>query len=113
MLTKELKTKWIAALRSGEYTQCHGRLEVVEGDTVSNCCLGVLNRVLGVSNAQEVYAPLDQLLASGPVSTGSEIRAALASLNDHRCKSFAEIADFIEANVPDNSSFASHVTEVA
>lgn len=35
---RELATRWIAALESGEYTQTHGRLK--RGN--SYCCLGVL-----------------------------------------------------------------------
>src|SRR5438067_2342849 len=37
MLNKNAK-KWVAALRSGEYTQCTGRLHI-KGD--GYCCLGV------------------------------------------------------------------------
>jgi len=41
-LPEEIKTKWIAALRSGDYTQA--RHELNSGDGF--CCLGVLAEVL-------------------------------------------------------------------
>lgn len=41
-MNPEVKEKWIAALRSGEYTQCTGRLRRKE---VGFCCLGVLTDI--------------------------------------------------------------------
>jgi hypothetical protein len=39
----EIKEKWLAALRSGEYEQVKGYLAVEVGDNKKNfCCLGVL-----------------------------------------------------------------------
>lgn len=38
----EIKTKWVAALRSGEYTQASGEL-VENAATKRFCCLGVLS----------------------------------------------------------------------
>jgi hypothetical protein len=40
MMNKEIKTKWLAALRSGEYKQGMGALHNIAED--SYCCLGVL-----------------------------------------------------------------------
>ena len=37
-MNKEIKEKWLSALRSGEYLQCTGKLH----DGVGFCCLGVL-----------------------------------------------------------------------
>lgn len=37
-----IKTKWLAALRSGEYKQARGSLEEVVEDGSCFCCLGVL-----------------------------------------------------------------------
>jgi hypothetical protein len=37
-MNKRIKTKWLKALRSGEYKQTKGRLK----DSVGYCCLGVL-----------------------------------------------------------------------
>ena len=39
MISKELKEKWLTALKSGEYKQCDTYLSDLEG---GNCCLGVL-----------------------------------------------------------------------
>lgn len=37
-MNKDIKTRWVAALRSGEYTQTKGYLKTADG----YCCLGVL-----------------------------------------------------------------------
>ena len=39
----EFKRQWVAALRSGEYTQCTGALhrKPVDGDPGGHCCVGV------------------------------------------------------------------------
>lgn len=42
MLDPELKKKWVAALRSGEYGQCTGQLADGKGNY---CCLGVLAHI--------------------------------------------------------------------
>lgn len=51
-MTPELKTRWLAALRSGEYTQGRSTLRkfVPAGSphTFAHCCLGVLACVAGV-----------------------------------------------------------------
>ena len=46
----ELKQKWLAALRSGEYKQCTGSLSGIAMDDsgVGYCCLGVLAKVAGL-----------------------------------------------------------------
>lgn len=42
-MKQEIKTKWIDALRSGDYKQAHGVLGYkYEDGRVENCCLGVL-----------------------------------------------------------------------
>lgn len=42
-MNPEIKAKWVAALRSGEYKQTTGVLTEVNDDgTTSHCCLGVL-----------------------------------------------------------------------
>lgn len=49
----EIKNKWLAALRSGEFKQGHGRLE----DVGTFCCLGVLFKLAeaeGVVTRHEV-----------------------------------------------------------
>ena len=42
-MNKEIKAKWLAALRSGEYVHGIAQLRIVEeGSPVKHCCLGVL-----------------------------------------------------------------------
>lgn len=47
-MTPELKTRWLAALRSGEYSQVRGTLKNRDG----YCCLGVLCEIAG-NNLEE------------------------------------------------------------
>jgi hypothetical protein len=43
IMNKDIKTQWVGALRSGEYTQGIGQLrEGSEGEAGAYCCLGVL-----------------------------------------------------------------------
>jgi hypothetical protein len=100
----ELKAKWIAALRSGEYEQGKGNLRARNG---TYCCLGVLCKVAGYgidtdndcalrpdgTKGEQSYDALDDL---GAVP---KIRHPLISMNDSD-STFTEIADYIEANIP-------------
>jgi hypothetical protein len=52
-MDKDIKTKWIAALRSGEYKQTTGVLARMhysspDGSQLHHCCLGVLCEVVGL-----------------------------------------------------------------
>lgn len=44
-MDKELKDKWVAALRSGEYKQTKGKFHDTTRETGGYCCLGVLCEV--------------------------------------------------------------------
>ena len=47
--TREVKEKWLDALRSGRYVRGTGRLSRWDGDgQTRHCCLGVLADVLGI-----------------------------------------------------------------
>lgn len=85
-----LKSKWVEALRSGQYEQTAEQL-VCGG---AYCCLGVLCIVAGydIGDSDTSYRKLDGLLGNyGP----------FIDLNDNQGKTFAEIADFIQtANFP-------------
>ena len=50
-MVKEIKDKWVAALRSGKYKQGSGQLHNTMNDTY--CCLGVLCAELGVFDCHE------------------------------------------------------------
>jgi hypothetical protein len=91
----ELKAKWVAALRSGTYTQGTGELHTPSEK--SFCCLGVLCEVAQIEYTPGWAAlPDDTLLAF-------KIQNDLSDKNDGDGVSgpmtFAEIADYIEANL--------------
>lgn len=55
-MDKELKNKWIEALRSGEYKQGQGRLVQSDDNYAKNyCCLGVLCDVMGMEDNGNVF----------------------------------------------------------
>jgi len=112
-LNPELKSKWLTALRSGEYEQARGDLSRGKGF----CCLGVLCQVAGLelekqsygvthdaSNAVVVdgvvvgYKPIEDLLGGGEVGSDavSELYSRNDGLREHHKHSFAKIADYIE-----------------
>lgn len=86
VMDAKLKADWVKALRSGEYQQTTANLVTDDGF----CCLGVLNVVLG---ATQNYC-FDSKCG---LDVGAE--GALICLNDDDGKTFAEIADYIEANL--------------
>jgi hypothetical protein len=123
-MKKEIKAKWLKALRSGRYKQCEGYLHTGKG----YCCLGILAKVQGAKFIQigdgdgdipffpkykgKVFdgssSYLDKELAAG-LRTNSQMK--LSKLNDGLRKydddsgtvefvepplSFKEIADYIE-----------------
>lgn len=49
-MKKDIMEKWVAALRSGEYTQGRTQLrtESIDGKTSGYCCLGVLCEISGL-----------------------------------------------------------------
>lgn len=105
----QLKQKWLEALRSGEYKQGKHVLRTQQDEF---CCLGVLCHVVspnGWSTDSEGgffygdrkgYLPVEISRATA-FPTGHEL--ALAGMNDNG-ESFAEIADWIEANIPAEAS---------
>jgi hypothetical protein len=110
-MKKEIKEKWIEALRSGNYAQGQGELH--NPDNKTYCCLGVLADVTGhdpiavkrlpesgnIHAAEEYlnYKVLDE------VGLSHSAQQLLANMNDGfgncRAHSFAEIADYIESNL--------------
>ena len=109
----ELKSKWVTALRSNEYTQGSGYLKQQHPVTggVRHCCLGVLAEVMGVpshpsaqqngsfvfafeSADENAYLPFDE--DADDFVFDYEIQSELARMNDTG-KTFSEIADHIEA----------------
>ena len=102
-MNHEIKAKWVAALRSGEYKQGQRYLRV--DDTF--CCLGVLCdlHAKATGGEWEGFAYFDAIeVPPAPVyewagiddqRTGPGAPNNLAYANDHG-KAFAEIADIIE-----------------
>lgn len=82
MITPEFKAKWIAALRSDEYTQARETL----GSGKHLCCIGVGVNVAGLERGEGWYI-------------GRGAFDKLVAMNDREMKSFAEIADWIEVNL--------------
>ncbi len=111
----EIKKRWIAAIRSGEYEQGRGRLK--RGDKF--CCLGILcdlylkergktwataqDTGAGVCGGQTAYLPLEVMDWAGLKHESPNAEGhTLSTHNDGRDsgevkgKPFEEIADIIE-----------------
>ena len=98
----ELKHQWLAALRSGRYTQA--RQALYRPDEKAYCCLGVLCKVAGLkihtendrvqgAKPGEDYEPLTRVLG-----LPKNMRISLASKNDNG-STFEEIARIISKNL--------------
>lgn len=127
---KENRQKWLAALRSGDFTQSRGDLETLDshGNTVGYCCLGVacvvamnegvpLTRSTDPEAGYSSYADPDGALYSGSLpiavqgwlgvhSSGPRVvtslgYVSLAALNDGERWTFDQIAEAIEAQPED------------
>lgn len=118
-MTPKLKAKWLAALRSGNYTQGQG---VLNKDN-KMCCLGVLCDVAGYKWKSWDGDPNFKICSAGrlfiekekvriKLGLPNEIHEVCYSLNDgtipndnskynipHRRHSFKEIADWLEENL--------------
>lgn len=108
----DVKARWVEALRSGRYTQARGALRDAAG---GHCCLGVLADIAGIDWSTQTKAEpygdvffvglegdrLYERCGLGPSSKPAQ----LARMNDgvepgrDAPASFAEIADWIEANL--------------
>lgn len=124
-MNADIKQKWLDAMRSGEYPQTVGVLHRTEpysipGDShefpVGYCCLGVLCAVLpehGKFDDLGHFQYISSGVFEGPGTSIQELpksilRAVgltdaqqrdLMKLNDSERKNFAQIADYIEANL--------------
>lgn len=113
-MNPEVKAKWTAALRSGEYTQGKNQLKTATGKF---CCLGVLCDLHAKETGGEwqlrgedgesygkaalALPPVVRewaTLPSSPMIETPELHESLMNLNDGG-KSFAEIADLIDAHL--------------
>jgi hypothetical protein len=102
-LHPEFKTKFVAALRSGDYPQCREALKKDGG----YCCLGVAAVVAGytINESLDIVERPDGsrgttagYSALADVGLTREVRGPLVRMNDDG-KTFGEIADHIETNL--------------
>ncbi len=120
-MKKEIKNKWTAALRSGEYEQTTGYLCDVKNGW---CCLGVLMDVVEEESfvdspeyegfkaikstkidlwerTEEDYYDVNELSNEVIKKYGLDgYDDELMEMNDNLGKTFPEIADWIEENIP-------------
>lgn len=117
--------EWVAALRSGEYEQTKRALwnpETIPGDVpnpAGYCCMGVLCRVKGIEWGEDEHGQSGFIFEGAPIHSnhprtlylngyperewwreqvGDLGQAQFSHLNDVEGASFADIADYIEAN---------------
>lgn len=88
-MDKELKTKWVAALRSGKYKQGRGEYRSDDG---CYCALGVLLNVM--AHYGWAYSNTRRLVAAG-------LRPDRVIKDNDNGLSFNEIADKVEAGAYD------------
>jgi hypothetical protein len=109
-ITTEQKNAWIAALRSGEYTQGRGRLHSYVDGEDRYCVLGVLANIIDPEGWQEELGEEDNDPSPGKVwgdtlvtlpdgILGTENLMKLVSYNDDLDWTFEDMADFIEVSV--------------
>ena len=93
-----IKTKWLAALRSGKYLQTRGflQLQLAPKKKYHYCCLGVLVCVQGKTPKKAGLSIINVVpndFAAG-LTVGEQNK--LAEMNDRPDSTFAQIADYIE-----------------
>ena len=102
-MNKEIKPKWLDALRSGKYKQSIHKLR---NPSNGFCCIGVLCDVVAPDRWHKVD---DNYLHDGCKAYAStvvynatdltnEVVEKLVHMNDRERRTFAEIADWIEEN---------------
>lgn len=100
-MNKEMKEKWVEALRSGEYNQGKGRLRQANQYGSYYCCLGVLrdlypNLIKGQNGA---LSPEDRK----QIGISAIVQGKLINMNDglyrEKPTPFCKIADYIEKNL--------------
>lgn len=118
-MNKEIKAKWLAALRSGKYRQGHGFLKIngENGAQDRFCCLGVLCELAveagvtsrlsenyetnygipGDTNTAVLPAHVQEWAGIDRAGSYGEESSCLTGDNDGGTP-FSEIADIIEAN---------------
>src|SRR5579859_5395879 len=100
VITEELKTEWVEALRSGKYVQGTGYLRDANEQF---CCLGVLADIINPTAWGKVefnaYMFKNSFATLSADILPRDIQEVLYTMNDHDKKTFIEIADYIETNL--------------
>ena len=91
-MNKELKKKWVAALRSGGYQQGRHVLYSEREDTY--CCLGVLCDIQGVSKKKMNQKMFPSQVGKGVCGFSGRVSVALSKMNDEGI-GFTDIAKYI------------------
>lgn len=102
-MNAEFKAKWVEALRSGKYRQTQQALR----EKNAYCCLGVACDISGFGVWDDDRFLHEEGNNTGYLPTGLRERmgleqlqeSSLITMNDDEGKTFAEIADYIEANL--------------
>lgn len=104
-MNKEVKEKWLTALRSGEYKQGKQRLVVTNSDNQKYCCLGVLCDLYNKETGNKTWGnnldlPDEVVKWSGVKDSNPHITMGTESVtiawyNDNS-GDFLQIADIIE-----------------
>lgn len=116
-MNPEIKARWIAALRSGEYKQGQNKLSIREpGGTTTYCCLGVLCDLAAkegiggwvgdkpldfeAGGVGSTYSPPSAVTEWAGLShrAPNEEYLELSTRNDDG-RSFPELADYIEEHL--------------
>lgn len=112
MMNPDLKARWLAALRSGDYKQGPYRLETDDGRF---CCLGVLCKVLGVDTFKGVTEEGDILNSVPKTRAYDSIRdaglsdleiSALSHTNDRHFR------DAAGRDIPEGDNFADSIAHI-
>ena len=109
-MKKEIKDKWVDALRSGDYVQGRGQLRNPKNEF---CCLGVLCNLHAIENPDFAATQINETTYGGQGLVLPKIvedwagmpydhdHKEVVEMNDgtnrHHC-TFEEIADYIEEN---------------
>ena len=100
MMNREVKKKWLNALRSGDYPQGREFLQDSEGNY---CCLGVLCETTGNASNRDMLQPFPindpaNELPKPFCGLSPKMQSKLAEMNDEGF-TFEEIATYISRNV--------------
>lgn len=98
-MERELRDRWVAALRSGEYRQIRGKACSQSGK--SHCCLDVLRVLIGLpQDITEEGLWREPVTATMLALVPCKVQYQLADLNDSQKRNFNQIAGWIEENIP-------------